>query len=420
MSLLPIVGTILPPVNHWAWGLCAAVAGAAGGRVLADVVGGLLDRGVFAFDAAADDEATGHAATEAAAASSLDPAPPPAGARASGDGGRSRRWIVIAAAAVAAGLWWWEVRSLGLHAGVPGHGADAGERAARWAAHAILFAFLAAATWIDLRHRVIPDGVTMPGVLLGLLAVWARPDVLLPVIGEEQRTFAPPLRVPDVLAWYGGLVSAAAPEWLGPAPHLAGLLVPLAIFLAWWSVCTAPWLDPAASADRAAGWWRRLEPRTVVLVAGVAGIVAAWRLGGERFVGLGSSLVGVAVAAGLVWSVREGASRALGREAMGLGDVTLMAMVGAWVGWQAAVVAFFLAAFLGLAHGVVQVVRHRESELPYGPSLCLASALVIVAWRWLWPLVEGAFADPLLLAVVLAAVVGLTAATLSVWRWLRG
>ena len=432
MSLLPFVATILPPANHWAWGACAAVAGAAGGRVLADVVGGLLDRGVFA-----DDESTGHAAAESGVGSSIDRVPdrvaaaagvaeawasgtPRAAGSAGNNGGRGRRWIVIASAAVAAGLWWWEVRSLGLHAGVPGHGSDAGELAARWAAHAILFAFLAAATWIDLRHRVIPDGVTMPGVLLGLMAVWARPDVLLPVTGEEQRTFGPPLRVPDVLAWYGGLVSAAAPEWMGPAPHLAGLLVPLAIFLAWWSVCTAPWLDPAAPADRSAGWWRRLEPRTVVLVCGLAGVVAAWRGGGERFAGLGSSLIGVAVAAGLVWSVREGASRALGREAMGLGDVTLMAMVGAWVGWQAAVVAFFLAAFLGLAHGVVQVVRHRESELPYGPSLCLASALVIVAWRWLWPLVEGAFADPLLLAVVLGAVVGLTAATLSVWRWLRG
>lgn len=414
MSLLALVGTLLPSADHWAWGVCAAIAGAVAGRLLAGFVGALLDGGAFAeIDADDADDATGDAAGDAAVVEMPFPGSPR-------DGGRGRRWMVFAAAIAGVGLWWWEVRALGLQGGGVGPGPDAATVLVRCAAHGVLFAFLAAATWIDLRHRVIPDGVTMPGVLLGLVAVWAWPAVLLPVIGETSRAFGPPLRVPDVLAWYGGLGSAAAPEWMGAAPHLAGLLVLLAIYLAWWSVCTAPWLDPAVPADRAAAWWRRLEPRTLVLVVGLAAIVAAWWHGGERFAGLGSSLAGVAVAAGLVWSVREGASRALGREAMGLGDVTLMAMVGAWVGWQAAVLAFFLAAFLGLAHGLVQVLRHRESELPYGPSLCLASVMVIVGWRWLWPLVEGTFADPLLLAVVLGAVVGLTAVTLSVWRWLRG
>jgi uncharacterized membrane protein YhhN len=65
-------------------------------------------------------------------------------------------------------------------------------------------------------------------------------------------------------------------------------------------------------------------------------------------------------------------------------------------------------------------VRHRESELPYGPSLCLATVLVVVLWRWIWPRVEPAFADPLLLAIVMATVVVLTAAALAVWRRIRG
>jgi prepilin signal peptidase PulO-like enzyme (type II secretory pathway) len=157
----------------------------------------------------------------------------------------------------------------------------------------------------------------------------------------------------------------------------------------------------------------------MLLPAGLAAIVAAWLVGGERFAGLESALVGLAISAGLVWSVREGASRAMGREAMGLGDVTLMAMVGAWIGWQASVLAFFLAAFIGLAHGLVQLVRHRENELPYGPSLCLASGLVIVAWRPLWQWAGGPFSQPLTLALVLATVVVLTALSLAVLRRLR-
>ena len=147
--------------------------------------------------------------------------------------------------------------------------------------------------------------------------------------------------------------------------------------------------------------------------------MAAWFVGGERFRGRQAALVGLAVSAGLVWSIREGASRSLGREAMGLGDVTLMAMVGAWVGWQASVLTFFLAAFIGLAHGLVQMVRHRENELPYGPSLCLACAAVIVGWRPLWQWAGGPFSQPLELAMVIGAVVVLTAVTLFVWQRLR-
>jgi hypothetical protein len=259
-------------------------------------------------------------------------------------------------------------------------------------------------------------------VILGLVVVWLMPDVLLPVGCEVPRSFAPPLLEADVLGWFGGLRTQAPPPWMEGSPHLLGLIVPAAIFLGWWLVCTAPFLVPAESDPPGAHPpfpRRRIEPRNVILLAGLAAIVAAWFVGGERFRGLQSALVGLAVSAGLVWSIREGASRSLGREAMGLGDVTLMAMVGAWVGWQASVLTFFLAAFIGLAHGLVQMVRHRENELPYGPSLCLACAVVIVCWRPLWQWAGGPFTQPLELALVIGAVVVLTAITLFIWQRVR-
>jgi leader peptidase (prepilin peptidase) / N-methyltransferase len=385
----------LPAAGHPLWGLVAAVVGAAAGRGLERVVGGLLDAGAFA-----------------------DPEAMAAVPDRNGATRRGRRWLALAGAAALGGLWWWEIGKGGL---VPGESAaePAFEAGMRLAAHAVLFWLLAAATWIDLEHRVIPDGITLPGVVIGLVAVWCLPGILLPAPQEVPRSFGVPVIVPDVLAWYGGLRTGGGPAWMGPAPAVVGLLVLLAIFLAWWGVCTAPWFEPAGSPG-GGGRPGRVDPRTLVLGGGVAGIVAAWLLGGERFAGLSSGLVGVAVAAGLVWSVREGASRALGREAMGLGDVTLMAMVGAWLGWQPAVTTFFLAAFLGLGHGVLQIARHRENELPFGPSLCLASVLVVVCWRWVWPWGEPAFADPLLLLVVMAVVVALTALTLAIWRRIRG
>jgi len=388
--------TLLPAPDSVLWGMLAAVAGALAGRLLTSSVGGLLDSGAFAYEES----------------------PVQTGETSAG----SRRWIEMTVVAASVGLWWWEVQSHGLGpAAAPDSGADAAVLA-RCAAHGVLGLLLAAAAWIDIRHRVIPDCVTVPGVILGLVVVWLMPDVLLPVGCEVPRSFAPPLLEADVLGWFGGLRTQAPPPWMEGSPHLLGLIVPAAIFLGWWLVCTAPFLVPAESDPPGAHPpfpRRRIEPRNVILLAGLAAIVAAWFVGGERFRGLQSALVGLAVSAGLVWSIREGASRSLGREAMGLGDVTLMAMVGAWVGWQASVLTFFLAAFIGLAHGLVQMVRHRENELPYGPSLCLACAVVIVCWRPLWQWAGGPFTQPLELAMVIGLVVVLTAITLFVWQRLR-
>ena len=389
LSLLPAPGSGL-------WAVLAAVVGGVAGRLLTSSVGGLLDSGAFAYEESP--------------------------VRAGETSARSRRWIEVAVVVAAVGLWWWEVRSQGL--GAVTESAANAALLARCAAHAALGLLLAAAAWIDIRHRVIPDCVTLPGVILGLVVVWLVPDVLLPVGCEVPRSFAPPLLEADVLGWFGGLRTQVPPPWMDGAPNLPGLVVPVAIYLVWWLVCTAPFLMPAefASTDASSAslpLWRRIEPRNVVLLVGLAAIIAAWCGGGERFRGLQSAFVGLAVSAGLVWCIREGASRSLGREAMGLGDVTLMAMVGAWVGWQASVLTFFLAAFIGLAHGLVQMVRHRENELPYGPSLCLACGAVIVFWRPLWAWAGGPFSQPLELAMVIGVVVVLTAVTLFVWQRLR-
>ena len=126
------------------------------------------------------------------------------------------------------------------------------------------------------------------------------------------------------------------------------------------------------------------------------------------------------ISAGIVWFTRAGASLALGREAMGMGDVTLMAMVGIWLGWQPAVLIFFLATFIGLVHGLFQLIMHRENELPFGPSLCLAAVLITLLWQPVWAWAAVLFDDVVQLGTVLGLVVLLTAVTLFLWRWMRG
>lgn len=319
---------------------------------------------------------------------------------------------MLATAVACLGLWWWEVvRREQVPLDIELTSAVAAGLVRRYAAHVVLGLLLAAASWVDLRYRVIPDEITVPGVLLGLATAAAAPDTLLPIAHEIPRSFAPPLVVADVLGAAGGL-QAEWPSWLGGAPALAGLALGVAVFVGWWFVGTEPGPEPRRGRSR-------LEARTVVLLVGLAIIAGAWWAGGASWRAAVTSLVGIAAAAGLIWATRAGASAALGREAMGFGDVTLMAMAGAWLGWQACVLACFLAVFIGLAHGVVQLVTRSENELPFGPSLCLGLAAVVLGWRPLWGRSAELFARPAEMAAVVVAVVVLTAVTLWIWQRLR-
>lgn len=332
-----------------------------------------------------------------------------------------RLWLGAAFGAVAAvALWWWEVH---LQAGLPAFGSTLrGDMLAglvsRFAAHLVLTAFLAAASIVDLRSRLIPDAITAPGVVAGLAWNAAAPASLLPITVALPRSHALPLLEPDVLGMCGGLRMASWPAWIGPLPSGLGLAVAMAALVGWWWLCTAPFHASEAS-GRNSAWLLLREPRNWVLFVAAAIVVAAWAGGGSHWRGLLSGIAGLVVAACIVWLTRAGASLAMGREAMGLGDVTLMAMVGAWLGWQPALLACLLGVFVGLGHGVVQMLVHRRNDLPFGPSLAAGTVGVVVAWPKVWERVADAFEDPFIIGLVVVAVLVLTAASLFVLRALR-
>lgn len=137
---------------------------------------------------------------------------------------------------------------------------------------------------------------------------------------------------------------------------------------------------------------------------------ATW-LGGLKY-----GILGLFVGGGLTWFFRATFSLLLRREAMGFGDVTLMAMIGAFLGWQGAVLTFFLAPFFGLAHAAWKVVEYvrkllRKSrtssvdrELPFGPYLSMAAVVLTLGWPWLWDAWAHGFFDTL--AVVFWFLIG--------------
>ncbi len=59
------------------------------------------------------------------------------------------------------------------------------------------------------------------------------------------------------------------------------------------------------------------------------------------------------------------------KEAMGLGDVDLLAMAGAFLGWKLVLLTFFLAPLLAVVPGVVVLMTKRSHEIPYGPFLSI-------------------------------------------------
>jgi hypothetical protein len=92
----------------------------------------------------------------------------------------------------------------------------------------------------------------------------------------------------------------------------------------------------------------------------------------------------MAAGGGLVWAVRITGTSALKMEAMGFGDVTLVAMLGAFLGWQPSLMLFFLAPFPGVIVSLVHLAITRRHEIWFGPFLCMGAALTIVCWAWLW------------------------------------
>ncbi|NEO88077.1 MAG: prepilin peptidase [Spirulina sp. SIO3F2] len=68
----------------------------------------------------------------------------------------------------------------------------------------------------------------------------------------------------------------------------------------------------------------------------------------------------------------------MGRTAMGAGDAKLMAMVGAWLGWQAVLLSTFLGCVLGTVFGGSAIVlgwRDRAQPMPFGPYLALGASI---------------------------------------------
>lgn len=91
------------------------------------------------------------------------------------------------------------------------------------------------------------------------------------------------------------------------------------------------------------------------------------------------SLGGLAAGGGVLWLVGTVAEKILRKEAMGGGDVKLLAAVGAFFGPVGVWVALFVGSLTGAAAGLVFRLRSEEGKIPFGPFLALGTVIYAMA-----------------------------------------
>jgi prepilin signal peptidase PulO-like enzyme (type II secretory pathway) len=178
------------------------------------------------------------------------------------------------------------------------------------------------------------------GLGIGILLLWL--DVLLVGIQSEERMS----------------VEEATEFLIHPQPQVEVLKE--CLFLVW------PILGAVLGARYLPNWVGTLTRPQQVSVCILGGVAAGFLVGGM-----------------LIWATRIGGTLAFGKEAMGLGDVHLLAGIGAVLGWPAAVVVFLLAPFMGLlaavlSYGVARLARGQVRVIPYGPYLATAAIVVMI------------------------------------------
>ena len=92
------------------------------------------------------------------------------------------------------------------------------------------------------------------------------------------------------------------------------------------------------------------------------------------------ALIGVVGGGGFLFLVGTVFEKVTGREGMGGGDVKLLAMIGAWMGWKALPFIILISSFTGAVIGGLSLVVSRQgmrSRIPFGPFLALGALVFL-------------------------------------------
>ena len=222
----------------------------------------------------------------------------------------------------------------------------------------------------------------------------------------EQSVVRPRSRCPGCgtqISWYDNipvlswLVLRGKCRTCGEGISVQYPAVELAVALIWLGM--ALWQGPGLEAVRGSIFLtlllgiaiidgkHRIIPDQFSLGGAALGLIfAAWPEGYP----LAQAALGAGVGFGLMWAVKWGGEALLKKPALGVGDIHMMAMVGAFIGYQGALLTVFLGSALGLVIGVPLAWLQGKLEamgtyLPLGTFLAMGAT---VAYLWGEPLIR--------------------------------
>jgi leader peptidase (prepilin peptidase) / N-methyltransferase len=180
--------------------------------------------------------------------------------------------------------------------------------------------------------------------------------------------------------------------WRYPLVELLGGLLTLVAAYAFPSPLfslAALWFFLALLAVFFIDWDHRIIPDQISLSGAILGcLVAPWGLG------LGAALAGLAAGAGALFVTGLAYEKLRGRPGMGLGDVKLAAMLGAFLGLKGVALTVILASLVGSILGIVLILRRKgtgATALPFGSFLAPAGMAAMLWGERLWGWYLGLF-----------------------------
>ena len=265
-----------------------------------------------------------------------------------------------------------------------------------FASHAALLCGLLACSIIDAKHWIVPLEVCWFVSLVGLVCSGADPHPFIPTISPVTGAMSLAAVVGIAIAMVGkhfGLIResfidatdkpAAEPDRAadeaktkpkptavaftsahGVNPRKEILLELLFLLPAIVLAAAAPLVLVKLQTAREI-WTGLLDPQ-------ISGRFAV------HFGGLLAALLGYLIGGLWIWGIRILGTLVFGKEAMGMGDVHILAGVGAVTGWVVPSMAFFIAPMFGLLWAVYLWLRRGQRELPYGPWLAAATLVVML------------------------------------------
>jgi leader peptidase (prepilin peptidase)/N-methyltransferase len=133
-------------------------------------------------------------------------------------------------------------------------------------------------------------------------------------------------------------------------------------------------------------WDHKIIPDVITLPGIVVGFLCASFLLPTGWV---NSLVGVLVGGGFLLALAWVSPFLFGKEGIGGGDIKFLAMVGAFLGWQQAILTLMVGSVVGAFVGMVLLatkVLQKGQYIPFGPYLALGGLIAVVwgseLWQW--------------------------------------